>query len=1026
MPIGTKLKPFELDNIPFKEEEKKYGIPLFGVQALDLGLVKYFGKPDRHVYHDHLDYFTKIISEFDLPIDPDTMSNGIYHIFLRTFKGIKAAYHEKNSDQIIRLMTHTNKGTLRKETSCGPGYTIKRKELARNYSDLIRELVESDFEDIPVFYQLFLKDELREIVDGKVKNTRSIAVPFISSWIQTMKYLGWLYDYLESTMCSTPIKYGMDTTPVLWTHAFSDFDCGSEAEEADLVGQDKYMDAGFLTFFREFLFLIGPDEGNYQNFVYDFFEKHFFEKQVIAAHGRVYTFSTGNMSGGPITIIINCFHNFYYHAVNMYIAQVKRQEGELRKGLVVATTFTPYPLAVLGDDTAAQMGPMLLKQYARVLELANLSLTSGVFPFSNGVSFLSKRMYVDEGMIVPYYCNIDKLKTTIMYTSAGVEEYFEKICSLVRETALAPPGSEAYEVCKILNSFAQELMHLFASELSERSNTFVSLPKLRASLLGHQVCLPNLKTVTEMSEPRQSRSTVRKARPRPPSKGRQQSSAAAENKALNLKVQALEQRVSALKSSKTAHFEPSDAQAKKFIENFGFSRLTDSKSGWKWSLMPRPLPTRVFPGCYHRVIQGTLPTGKALSVTIRPACNEEFCQISSVQEYTGGNLVMTFPDANTSAIPHGSRPPDIFFDMPLVVGDQTFYPTTVSTNLTSYVCTYNSYTGEYELRITNELPLFVGFLTAPNPTSTLYVSDNPGNILHLRWSSFNSNGALINQTTAAGAGAPMPVPATLPTAGAYFGVGLGNSGIASLERIRGTLTFNADIAHLSTKKYLPCEDQTDTFTAIRDTSSSWDMTHCSALLNVGTNSQWNGGFGCVALVPQDYELPLVPGLRYNALNALNTNHYHAALTKNTGFHGIWMGEKIQDYEFQRTASNLVKRANTLEFVLTPQDMTGTYANSMMTFSLEFTVLFEFIHGSPSLPKMLGPPCYQMWSTFINAIITRNYGELNPLVGENASHTTRIRNFIERLKSDPAVMHAAKEALKAGGRAALTMLPLVFA
>lgn len=340
------------------------------------------------------------------------------------FKGIEFFLNPLSDDRVIRLMTHDLNDQLRAETSCGIGFNIKRKALARNFEGSIRKFLNSGCPDFEIYWKTFLKDEIRLIT----KETRSIAVPQVHLWLIAMKYLGGLYDYFKATVAKGHHGFGISDDSYEWTELFSRFDPNETVYCYDIRKQDSRMSAAFIRFLHEWLISKTPIISH--QYIHWFFEESFYNKKVVIPNGNVFTFSNGEMSGNPLTILINTLHNCFI-AINAQIKNFVKYGNriELTKGFIAT-----------GDDSIFQS--IDGDSYKDVAAILGHEVTNDKGNLFNDQEFLSYKFNKFGFFIEPYYANMDKMFASLRYTTKNHFEYMQKLISFRALLAAAPEGSE--------------------------------------------------------------------------------------------------------------------------------------------------------------------------------------------------------------------------------------------------------------------------------------------------------------------------------------------------------------------------------------------------------------------------------------------------------------------------------------------------------------------------------------------------------------------------------------------------------
>lgn len=443
-----------------------YAIPAMNIDALDVGLTKYHEQPNQMI--NNKQFLACIIDHFKLDVELERFEEDLNDVMSQFLPGLRKYVRIKTNDEVLDLMIHDLSGELRAETSTGPGFKMKRKTMARQDADSVHEYLNTPFFQHPVFTKLFLKDELREIVDGSVKATRSIAVPQVTLWLRTTKYLGWLYDYFKKEQPLTPTGFAIDSSVSTWTSLLANFKLDAETQECDMVKQDSHMGAYYIDWLINFILMYCEDlDPDIESIVRWCFDEIFQHKKVIGAHGKVYNFTNGEMSGGPLTILINTIHSLFFHAITHLVLLYKN---------CTDTHIQFYPFVCLGDDTLMQCPEPLV--FETVCKLGGHATTSLRGSLCNDMSFLSKKIHKESVGFIPYYCNLPKFLSSIQYTTGSEVEYFQKLNSFAREFAGAPAGSLEDYYGRTCSDYALEMLRKYDS-LLPLANSYVSYEKLR-------------------------------------------------------------------------------------------------------------------------------------------------------------------------------------------------------------------------------------------------------------------------------------------------------------------------------------------------------------------------------------------------------------------------------------------------------------------------------------------------------------------------------------------------------------------
>lgn len=380
-------------------------------------MVKYFN-PIKH--HDAVDIAADIVKEFNLDISPVAFNKLIERRFDEHFDNLDLFLEKPLPfDVILDLAIHDLSGSLRGNTSAGLGFEKDRKTLARLYRDDFKTLYDHDVFDLEIYWKIFLKDELRL----KDKKTRSIAVGQLHLWFLTMKYLGGLYFYMKEINPEWS-AFGMNDTVRAWSEKLQSWSRTEKTYGYDIRNQDSKMSPGFAKFFETFLKRHSP--ASHWDGIEWYFREAFFNKKIVDNKGYILSFSQGEVSGDPLTLIKNICHNLFIHVVHEAILEVRNEIDHKKKLL-------------LGDDTLMQT--LFAQLFREVAIVIGHDTTAEQGSFLNEIEFLSMKLTQTEWGIAPYYSNLDKMYASLLYTTHGTDEYFQKLCSFMNLLVFAPENT---------------------------------------------------------------------------------------------------------------------------------------------------------------------------------------------------------------------------------------------------------------------------------------------------------------------------------------------------------------------------------------------------------------------------------------------------------------------------------------------------------------------------------------------------------------------------------------------------------
>lgn len=407
----TEFKAFnEFEDLP----ATNYAPAKISYKATISSISKYFNQP--HTFHDTTGFLSQFIKEFNLDIRPEQLLELIFSKLDDIYPNIATYLHPISDDNVIDLLTHDLSGELRKDSSLGIGYKIKRKDFARKHRSWIIEFLKQ-LPMWPVFWKEFLKDELREIE----KEARSIAVPQIHLWLVAMKILGGLYYYHRDTIHSnrTTHAFGIGTDTYSWTLLLKRFNEKLKVCCFDLKKQDSRMAHGLVMLIKSWINTLVPSSS--ACYVDYFFDESFTNKKVVSPDMNVYMFSDGEMSGNPLTIVLNTLHNNILFILTEII------------------TDEIIPRRVLGDDSLFQCTQPYA--YTQVAAFCGHLVYESYNDLYNDSLFLSWKFNKNGPFSEPYYGNVEKMIASLHYTKVDVNSYLEKVNSFRIMLAAAPPGS---------------------------------------------------------------------------------------------------------------------------------------------------------------------------------------------------------------------------------------------------------------------------------------------------------------------------------------------------------------------------------------------------------------------------------------------------------------------------------------------------------------------------------------------------------------------------------------------------------
>lgn len=442
--------------------DSSYAPATMNIRSIEAGIVKYFHKI-THV--DYANLLVDLIIQMKIPVCDNVLSEKIIRKFDSHFH-LLDLYLEKplSFENVKEIAVRSINGSLRSATSAGIGFKKDRKTIVREFEDDFKSCYDYDCFDINIYWKIFLKDELRE----KIKKTRSIAVGQLHMWIIAMKYLGGFYYWLIDTKPEWT-GFGMDDRAETWTFAFSDWDPEQTTYGYDIKNQDSKMSPAFIDFMMLFLKRFTPQSA--WDAIEWVLEQSFTNKKLVDYMGRVLSFSQGEMSGFPLTIVFNTLHNLFIHVQSEVVCELLGKDDPIKLK------------KVLGDDTLMQTNhPDILEKVA----LINGHLvTKEVGRLYEDVTFLSNKLTNNGNYIVPYYANLEKMYASLLYTTHGNDEYFQKCCSYTNLLLFSPEGSEEHKW--LLSIYSHSKYLLKTGELTTAgTKSFKTLGQLRRLRLEYQ------------------------------------------------------------------------------------------------------------------------------------------------------------------------------------------------------------------------------------------------------------------------------------------------------------------------------------------------------------------------------------------------------------------------------------------------------------------------------------------------------------------------------------------------------------
>lgn len=416
------------------------------------GINKYY---QQKTFDNCSQFYQELIDHFNLPITPGRLNFEVTQYMIKYCPGITTSYEPTSNDEVIRLMTHDAAGHLRDETSCGYNFNLRRKDLARKHEPAIREYLDTFDCSHDVLCVSFLKEEMRE----KGKATRSIAVFQVHVWMIFQKTMRWMYKFLEEGV--HPFAYQASIDSKYFTHKLDAFDFEFEHTfSCDMKKQDSRMNTIFIEWFENFICHSTNFPQELQSNLFWIHNQCFFNKKVIDLYGNILTFSNGEMSGFPGTIMYNSFYSLWVFLVSQVCSQLRTRVDYDRKFI---------PLCILGDDTIFQHADF--QAYQDTMTILNHELYVEEGKLQNQLTFLSLKFHRNDAVVSAYYANLDKMFASLRYMK-GFQEYFQKLASFHQSLVFAPPGSQESEWLHKLDEVLRTYAKLYKHELTPVLNSY--------------------------------------------------------------------------------------------------------------------------------------------------------------------------------------------------------------------------------------------------------------------------------------------------------------------------------------------------------------------------------------------------------------------------------------------------------------------------------------------------------------------------------------------------------------------------
>lgn len=301
------------------------------------GIAKYYEQPNTDMHYLH--YFEKLLAKFDIHSTPQRFTAHVMHTMHSYLPNFCNSFKEYTNEEVVHDMVYDSSGELRHETSCGHGFKLRRKEVARRMRPDVEEYLNTFDCSHDVNFTLFLKEEMRQ----KGKATRSIAVPQLHLWLIYKKYMGWTYKYFEKN--KSAVAYSHIPNESFFTNLFDNFDNDTQdTYSVDFKKQDARMNTLYIQFLEDFILRTTNFPPEHEDKLLWIHSNSFYYKQVIDPYGQIITFSNGEMSGFPGTLVYNSLYSLFVMSITQVIDRMKHPK----------VTYELNPLAILGDDIIFQ------------------------------------------------------------------------------------------------------------------------------------------------------------------------------------------------------------------------------------------------------------------------------------------------------------------------------------------------------------------------------------------------------------------------------------------------------------------------------------------------------------------------------------------------------------------------------------------------------------------------------------------------------------------------------------------------
>lgn len=1011
-----KREAYEIGDLP----ESSYAPARLQLSDIEKGIVKYFN-PVKH--WDDEEIFVDLWQTFSLPISPYELSARVFKRFDSYFPGLSLFLDDKLPfEKVLKYMTHDISGNLRKKTSAGLGFEYDRKYIARNFPEDVRSVYELETFDFDIYWKVFLKDELRDML----KATRSITLPQLHLWIVAMTHLGGIYEWF-SHMLPNWCGYGLDDKCPSWHAKLKEFDPDLKTYGYDIRQQDSKMSPGFIKFISNWLKSKLP-VSRWAALEW-YLDQTFFEKKLVDAKGNILEFAPGEPSGNPLTIIFNIFDTLFKNCCHIEIADVLRLHKNDCEVFII-----------MGDDVLKQTETPDL--YRQVVEVLGNELTKEEGALLEDVTFLSQKITLYKGQYAPYYANMDKMYASLRYTTKGEDEYYCKLCSFYNMLIYAPKGSvelewkkriEAHIYYFMSNGFVRpELYACFKpSHLQKRD---------RAGMVYHSSTPRVGGRVEKIQFFNMTKSSLKKFKKKNNLNLRAESKQKLALPAKHTHKPSKQRMQKAKTSGVLAVLPPGLSKNEKAIVKEYVTQLL-------WPTRPiklvRPIPVRSFP--YFKSGEITFSSAvKYTEIQFRPhpwrfielKAQADLSTVNFTdKDYTTNPNEILPANANPTFTPSSTHSICFYDNLQTTSGTEIQIVGKSVPGLSSVGAffldefNYDNVTGWPGLTCAGALQAIVTNNSSKTVTVALdcYIINSDETVSQTVTSGTTSlgPGAITTITSASLAALTctpdqlfVPAVRIVNSAGAncYLKDFIFRLSDATSSLI-ATSVPTSKLYSFGEALYPTNPDLANTVMEAFSGSNLWSPVAMACLYNVSQQLAQAGGKFAASYLPSfiSTEIPDDFADAWSFLNTIKASYPHYEGDLVTGAHASWLGARIDDYSFVRP----FERDHVLEYeaLSLPSDVFMSNVVSTSTnfqYYITFAAAFEIQTISPNFTCTLGPS-----SVILMPQMLAMMAASDALVGENPSHMQRIANVVRRIVADPTVQQGFKT-LAGAGLAALLL------